>query len=175
MSPLLSVPLTMISMIAMVPMVVPMAAVIPMVVSIMVLIERKCVKERFLQARLILTFNNLCQLLKLLKLVKLHAGRLCTPGLVGGQHVVDWVEVEEDGGVVLRVRLPLLPHLLRVLLLQQLLGLAGHEGGSGEHQAWEEGREKCHLDISISLSLVKSFTGNIGGGGDQLLAAAAAC
>merc|ERR1719391_121833 len=144
-------------MIPMVPMVVPMAAVIPLVVSVMVLIERKCVEERFLQARLILTFpfNNLCQLLKLLKLVKLHAGCLCNPGLVGGQHVVDWVEVEEDGSVVLRVRLPLLPHLLQLLLLLQLLGLAGHEGGSGEHHAWKQGREKCHLHGNCSGEMIK--------------------
>merc|ERR1719370_50302 len=96
----------------MVPMVVPMASVIPMMVSIVVLVERKGVEERFFQAWLFLPFNNLCQLLKL---VEFHTGSLCTPGLVRGQHVVERVQVKEDGSVVLRVRLPLLPHLLHVL------------------------------------------------------------
>merc|ERR1719458_906523 len=137
MSPVLSVPLAMIPVVSMVPMVLPVAPVIPMVVSIVVLVEGKGVEKRFLQTRLFFPFNDLCQLLKL---VELHAGSLRAPGLLRGQHVVDRVQVEEDGSVVLRVGLPLLPHLLHllhVLHLQQLLGLAGHQGGSGEHQAWE--------------------------------------
>merc|ERR1719458_1972875 len=144
MSPVLSVPLAMIPVVPMVPMVLPVAPVIPMVVSIVVLVEGKGVEKRLFQTRLFFPFNDLCQLLKL---VELHAGSL------RGQHVVDRVQVEEDGSVVLRVGLPLLPHLLHllhVLHLQQLLGLAGHQGGSGEHQAWEQGREKCRLHGNCS-------------------------
>ena len=155
MSSMLSMPLTMIPMVSMIPM-VPMIAmvvfmVVPMVVSIsMVLVERKGVEERFFQPRLFSPFNNLC---KLLKLVEFDTGSLRTPGLVRRQHVVlERVQVEEDGGVVLRVRLPLLPHLIHVLSLQQLLGLAGHQGGSRQDQAWDQGREKRHLNNLISIS-----------------------
>ena len=160
MSVVLSMPLPMInmvSMIPMVPMVVPMVLVIPMVGSIMVLIEGKGVEERFLQPRLVFvfffTFDNLCELLKLIKLIEFYTGSLRTPGLVSGQHVVKRVEVEEDGGVVLGVGLPLLPHQVHVLLLQQLLVLAGDQGGSCQHQAGDQGGEKCHLDTQNYISL----------------------
>merc|ERR1719362_1554525 len=127
----------MVSMIPMVPMVVPMVPVIPMVVPVMVLIEGKGVEERFFQPRLVFifffTFGNLCELFKLIKLIKFYTSSLRTPGLVSGQHVVKRVEVEEDGGVVLGVSLPLLPHQVHVLLLQQLLVLAGDQGGSCQH------------------------------------------
>ena len=82
-------------------MVIMVGVVVSMVRTIMVLVERKSVEKRFLQAGFFsISFRNLRNLLKLFKLVpfnrlSLHALLLLV------KHVLKRVEVEEDGGVVL--------------------------------------------------------------------------
>ena len=97
--------------------VIMVGVVVSMVSTIMVLVERKSVEKRFLQAGFFsVSFGNLRNLLKLFKLVpfnrlSLHALLLLV------KHVLKRVEVEEDGGVVLQVCLSLLPpHVLHLVL-----------------------------------------------------------
>ena len=98
-------------------MVIMVGVVVSMVSTIMVLVERKSVEKRFLQAGFFsVSFRDLGNLLKLFKLVpfnrlSLHALLLLV------KHVLKRIEVEEDGGVVLLVRLPpLSPHVLHLVL-----------------------------------------------------------
>merc|ERR1719293_506292 len=93
-STMLAVPLSM--------MVIMVGVVVSMVRTIMVLVERKSVEKRFLQAGFFsVSFGNLGNLLKLFKLVPFN--RLSLLALLLVKHVVKRVEVKEDGGVVLQV------------------------------------------------------------------------
>ena len=108
-STMLAVPLSM--------MVIMVGVVVSMVSTIMVLVERESVEKRFLQAGFFsVSFGNLRNLLKLFKLVPFN--RFSLHALIPlVKHVLKRVEVEEDGGVVLRVCLPPLPpHLLHLVL-----------------------------------------------------------
>ena len=114
-STMLAVPVSM--------MVIMVGVVVSMVSTIMVLVERESVEKRFLQAGFFsVPFGNLRNLLKFFKLVPFNRFSIHVLLLLV-EHVLKRVEVEEDGGVVLQVRLPPLPHHLVLHLVLDVLSM----------------------------------------------------